>query len=156
MCTPLYSDNSFPTYTDNLANQASCRDCLSYLASIETVCDLLLPAETTVHEKWLPAETVPVILLPAETLGRKLIHTKHNSLGRKQEVTDSLTRTVSAGSYLPSTTVLAGSKRSLTVSAEAKYDGQSLQEAKISGLVYTLWISYVQGGCILTIGSSVS
>ena len=34
--------------------------------------------------------------------------------------------------------VSAGSKISRTVSAEAKYDGQSLQEAKISGLVYTL------------------
>ena len=31
-----------------------------------------------------------------------------------------------------------GSKRSRTVSAEAKYDEQSLQEAKISGLIYTL------------------
>ena len=30
------------------------------------------------------------------------------------------------------------SKRSRTVSAEAKYDGQFLQEAKIGGLVYTL------------------
>ena len=59
----------------------------------------LLSAETTVHEKWLPAETVRVILLPAETLGRKLNHTdslcrklftKHNSLGRKQEIADSL------------------------------------------------------------------
>ena len=45
---------------------ASCRDCPSYLASPETVHDLLLPAKTTVHEKWLPAETVRVILLPAE------------------------------------------------------------------------------------------
>ena len=35
--------------------------------------------------------------------------------------------------------VSAGSKSSRTVSAEAKYDGQSLQEAKISGLVYTLF-----------------
>ena len=75
------------------------------LASAETVPDLLLPAETTIHEKWLPPETVPVILLPSETLSRKLNHTdslcrklvtKHNSLGRKQEI---------------------------TVSAEAKYDG---------------------------------
>ena len=83
-----------------------CRDCPSYLAFAETVCDLLLPAETTFHEKWLPAETVCVILLHAETLGRKLNHrdslcrklfTKHNSLGRKQEITE--------------------------VSAEAKYDG---------------------------------
>ena len=46
---------------------ASCRDCPTYLASAETVCDLLLPAETTFHEKWLPAGTV-------ETLGRKLNH----------------------------------------------------------------------------------
>ena len=59
----------------------------------------LLFAETTVHKKWLPAETVRVILLPAETLGRKLNHrdslcrklfAKHNSLGRKQEMADSL------------------------------------------------------------------
>ena len=57
------------------------------------------------HVNLLPAET-------AETLGRKLF-----------------TRTVSEGSYLPST----------TVPAEAKYDGQSLHEAKLSGLVYTLW-----------------
>ena len=78
---------------------ASCRDCPSYLASAETVCDLLLPAETTVHEKWLPAETARVILLPAKSLSRKLNHTdshcrklfsKDNSLGRKQEIEDSL------------------------------------------------------------------
>ena len=36
-----------------------------------TIRDLLLPAETTIHEKWLLAETVCVILLPAETLGWK-------------------------------------------------------------------------------------
>ena len=63
--------------------------------------DLLLPAETTVQEKWLPAETVSVILLPAETLGRKQNHT--DSLCRKQEIVDSLggsqiLRTVSARS----------------------------------------------------------
>ena len=34
--------------------------------------------------------------------------------------------------------VSAGSKRSRTVLAGAKYEGQSLQEAKISGFVYTL------------------
>ena len=92
---------------------ASCRDCPSYLASAETVHDLLHPAKTTVQEKWLPAETVSVILLPAETLGRKLNHmdslcrkvfSKYNSIGRKQEIADSLGRsqihvkqTVSAG-----------------------------------------------------------
>ena len=78
---------------------ASCRDCPSYLASVETVLDLSLPAETTIHEKWFQAETVCVILLPAETLGRKLNHnnslcrkllTEHNSLSRKQEIADSL------------------------------------------------------------------
>ena len=74
----------------------SYRDCLSYLASAVTVCDLLLPAETTVHKKWLPAETVHVILLPAETQqeakshAQSLLFTKHNSLGRKQEIADSL------------------------------------------------------------------
>ena len=78
---------------------ASCRDCPSYLASTETVRDLLLLAETTVHEKRLPAETARVILLPAKSLGRKLNHmdshfrspfSKDNSLGRKQEIADSL------------------------------------------------------------------
>ena len=70
---------------------ASCRDCPSYLASAETVRDLFLPAETSVHEK----------RLPAETLGRKLNHT--GSLCRK---------------LFPK-------------HAEVKYDGQSLQDAKI-------------------------
>ena len=78
---------------------AFCRDCPSYLASTETVRDLLLPAETTVHEIWLPAEIVRVFRHPAETLGRMQIHTtslcrklfpKHNSLGKKQEIADSL------------------------------------------------------------------
>ena len=36
--------------------------------------------------------------------------------------------------------VSAGSKSSQTVSAEAKYDRQSLQEAKIGRLVYTLYL----------------
>ena len=45
----------------------SCRDCPSYLSSTKTVRDVLLPAETTIHEKWLPAETVRVILLLAES-----------------------------------------------------------------------------------------
>ena len=78
---------------------ASCRDCPSYLASAETVRELLLPAGTTVLEKWLPAETVRVTLLPAESLGRKQNHADslcrkpfimYRSLGRKQEIADSL------------------------------------------------------------------
>ena len=64
-----------------------------------------------------------MILLPAESLGRKQNHT--DSLCRKPFFVDG-------------TCSLGMGKKSRTVSAEAKYDGQSLQEAKISGLVYTL------------------
>ena len=46
--------------------------------------------------------------------------------------------TISAGSYFSRTEVQAGSKNSWTVSAEAKSDGQSWQEPKDGGLVYTL------------------
>ena len=72
---------------------ASCRDCLSYLASAETVLDLLLPAETTVHKNWLPAETVHVILLPAETLSRDCRQSRQKpnmmeSLCRKRKLAD--------------------------------------------------------------------
>ena len=94
---------------------ASCRDCPSYLASAEYVRDLLLPAETIVNEKWLPTETVRMILFPAETLCRKLNHT--DSLCRK---------------LLPSTTVWAGSKSSRTVSAEAKYDRQLCKKRELA------------------------
>ena len=62
-----------------------------------------------------------MILLPAESLEGSRI-----------------TWTVSAGRHFLWTVVLAGSKRSRAVLAEAIYDGQSLQEAKISGLDYTL------------------
>ena len=37
-----------------------------YLASTESLYNLLLLAETPVHEKWLPVETVSVIVLRAE------------------------------------------------------------------------------------------
>ena len=80
---------------------ANFRDRPLYLASSETVRDLLLPAETTVYEKWLPAETVRVTLLSVESLGRKLNHmdslcrkllTEHNSHNRKQKIAGSLDR----------------------------------------------------------------
>ena len=61
-----------------------------------------------------------MIMLPAESLGRKQNHT--DSLCRKPFFAD--------GSL--------GRKQDFTVWAEAKYDGQSLQEVKISRLVYTL------------------
>ena len=41
---------------------------------------LLPPAETAVHNKWLPAVSACVSLLPVETLGRK--HNHADSLGR--------------------------------------------------------------------------
>ena len=44
----------------------------------------------------------------------------------------------SHGQSLQEAIYQAQQSRSRTVSAETKYDGQSLQEAKISGLVYTL------------------
>ena len=92
------------------ANFASCIDCPSYLASAKTVCDLLLPAETTIHEKWLPAETVHVILLPAESRQEAESHGQslqesiyqvqqslqeardHGQFRRKPNMTDSLCR----------------------------------------------------------------
>ena len=54
---------------------------VSYLASAETVLDFLLFDETAVHDDKLPAMTVCVIFLPANTFGRKENH--RNSCGRK-------------------------------------------------------------------------
>ena len=61
-------------------------------------------------------------------------HPVESRLCRKQNHAVSA---VSAGRHFSRTVVLEESKRSRTVSAEAKCDGQSRQEAKISGLVYT-------------------
>ena len=67
--------------------------------SAETVREFLLPAETSVHDNWLPAKTVRVNLLPAKRLDRKQNHADslcrkpfimYRSLGRKQELADSL------------------------------------------------------------------
>ena len=69
--------------------------------------NFLLPAETCVCRKWLPAKIVAVIVLPAETVGSK------------QNQTDRLIRKLSCTAVL---TGLTGSKRLQTVSAEAKYD----------------------------------
>ena len=58
------------------------------------VCDLMLLVETGVHDKWLPADSVHVILLPAysnimDSLGRRPFF-KDSSFGRKQEIMTSL------------------------------------------------------------------
>ena len=79
----------------------------------------------------------------------RLLSTKNSFLQRLCDLASCresrIARTVSADSHFPWTVVSAGSKRSRTVSVEAKYDGQSLQEAKISGLVYTLWARMERG-----------
>ena len=71
----------------------------SYLASAKCVCYHVLSAETAKHDKWLPAEPVCVILIPAETCGMKHSHADslnrkpffaNSCLGRKQEIVDSL------------------------------------------------------------------
>ena len=88
---------------------SSCRDCPSYLASPVTVPDLLLPAETTVHEKWLSAETVHSAFCrnsrqEAKSHGQSLQEANYQvqqsrqearergQSGRKLNVTDSLCR----------------------------------------------------------------
>ena len=77
---------------------ASCRDCPSYLTSAETVLDLLLPAETVVLREIAPCTDCPCDLASC-SLGRKQNHMDSlcrkpffmdRSLGRKQEITDSL------------------------------------------------------------------
>ena len=104
---------SISPYTQGINQPASFRF-LQRLSVIfaETVRNLLLPVGTTVLEKWLPADTVRVTLLPAKSVGRKQNHADnlcrkpfcmYRSLGRKQEIADSLGGsqircTVSAGS----------------------------------------------------------
>ena len=60
-------------YTSRAINNppifASCWDCPPDVGSAETVRDRLLPAETTLRKKWLPTETVRVILLPSSRGG---------------------------------------------------------------------------------------
>ena len=93
------------TTTQGINDSASYRDCPSYLASAETVRDLLLFAETTVNEKLLPFRDCPCDSASCRHSRRKLNHkdslcrkrftthnslcrklfTKHNGLGRKQE-----------------------------------------------------------------------
>ena len=72
---------------------ASCRDCLSYLASAETVCDLLLPAETSCCAWKIPScRDCPCDLASCtdrDSLCREAFFME-GSLGRKQEIKDSL------------------------------------------------------------------
>ena len=79
--------------TYSLPTVPPCHDCPLYLASVETVCNVLLPARTAIHENGLllTAETVSMIVFPVEILGRKQ------------------NRTDLAASCLICTTVFAGS-----------------------------------------------
>ena len=92
---------------------------LSYLAFAWP--QSLLPAETAVCDKGLPAKTVYMILLTAETLNK--LQNSQDSLSRKLFIADGSRRR----------------KQEISDSSVgAKFDGQSWQEEKISGLVYTL------------------
>ena len=82
---------------------SSCRDYPSYVASVETVNDLLIPAEVTLREEWLVNETVRVILLPVSHGYCRQKATYHGQKSwqearcrgqspRKQKKTDSLDR----------------------------------------------------------------
>ena len=84
---------------------ASCRDCLSYLASTETVRDLLLRSKTTIRKRMASNQDCSGDFASC----RKHTHTDRH--GRKPFITYS-----SRG---------RNKKRWRTVSAEAKYDGQS-------------------------------
>ena len=91
------------------------------MASAKTIRNLLLPVETVVHDKLLLAKSVCVILFSAEAGGRI------TCLGRKPFFEDDS---------------LGRSTRLRTVSAEAKYDTQSLQEAKLDGLLYSICVAF--------------
>ena len=81
-----------------------------------------------------------MILFPAE---RQDTESCRQSQHSRQET---IMQTVSTGSHFSRTVVLEGSKRSQTVSAEAKSERQSRQEAKIGGLVYTMCsIAHLRG-----------
>ena len=95
------------------------------------------PAETVRHI-WLPLRLSPIScfmpwLLCLENSFLQRLSVWLSFLPRVS-AGSRITQTVSAGSHFSWTVVLAGSKRSLTVLVEAKYDGQSLR-----GLVYTLY-----------------
>ena len=108
------------------------RQCL-YTTGYKRVRQLSLPAET-VHHIWLHGDCPQSLASCRDSCAREIA-----SCGDCPcDLGSRITGTVSAGSHFSWTVISAVSKRSCTVSAEAKYDRQSLQEAKISGLVYTL------------------
>ena len=104
---------------------ASCRECPPYLASAETIRNVLLVFFLRLpfaENGFLPRQSASLCFLPR--------------LSEESRIT----RKVSTGIYLACIAVSAGKKRSRTVSVEAKYkyDRQSRQEAKTGGLVYNL------------------
>ena len=113
----------------------------SNLTGYKRVRQFTLPAETVRHI-WLPPRLSAISyflqrLLCSVNRFLQRLSVRFSFLPRVS-AGSRITRIVSAGSNFSWTVVSSGSKRSRTVSAKAKYDGQSLQEARISGLVYTL------------------
>ena len=115
---------------------------LAVTTGYKQVSQFALPAET-VHHIWLPLRLsgISCFLLRLLCLVNSFLQrlSVWFSFLPRLSAGSRITRTVSAGSHFSWRVVSAGSKRSRTVSAEAKYDRQSLQEVKISGLVYTPW-----------------
>ena len=93
-----------------------------------------------VHQFSLPAETVRHIWLlqrlSAISCFLPRLFCLENSFLQRLSAGSRITQTVTAGSHFLWMEVSAGGKRSWTVVAKAKYDRQSLQEAKISGLIF--------------------
>ena len=120
------------------------------LTGYKRVRQFSLPAETVRHI-WLPPSlsAIPCFLPRLLCLGNSFLQrlSVWFSFLPRDSAGSIITRTVSAGSHLLWTVVSAGRERSRTVSAEAKYDIQSLQEVKISGLTYTLWCCTYSKDC---------
>ena len=94
---------------------------------------LLLSAKTTVCK-----EIASCPVYPRESAScresRHEAESRGQTLGRKQNHADRISRKIFiVYSRFGRKPVIAD------ISAEARYDGQSLQEAKISGQVHTLW-----------------
>ena len=82
---------------------------------------------------------MPKVSAGAESHGQSLQETNFHGWSSRQEARD----------HGQSERKPNSCKRSWTVWAEARYDGQSLQEAKISGLIYTLCQGTICWACCL-------
>ena len=113
---PAYCFTLISAFPTCMCILTTCSQSVFASCILSTTSCCLLSAQTTVRKKWLPVETFC-------------------------DYAACRNETVSAGSHLSCTTAWSGSKWSRTVSAKAKYDGQSLHEVKIGRLVYTMCLT---------------